>query len=95
MKERKPYRYQYSGNTLVMNGWCGLNEDEQEWLHQLEHFVHSMTEKMMVRMVQAKTPDDRLWVSKEYHRSIDDAVGQIHRLKARVNMKYGHTEYDS
>lgn len=89
MKERKPYRYQYSGGTLVMNGWCGLNDVEQEWLRQLEYYVDAQRDKCFNGIGNHDTIEDIAKKFNEYKKNTHNAIEQINRLKARLNSKYG------
>lgn len=87
---RKPYKYQYNNDTLVMNGWCGLSDVEQEWLRQLEYFVDAQRDKCFDGIEKCATTEDIAKRFTEYKRNVHDAQGQILRLKSRMNMKYGY-----
>jgi hypothetical protein len=86
MKKRSPYKYQYDGDTLIMNGWCGLNNTEQQWLIQLEHCAHALADKMVGQLLNA--PDDCVNIIHNYHNSIKNVQCEIDRLKSRANARY-------
>lgn len=71
-----------------MNGWCGLNEDEQEWLVNLERFVNQRIEKVS-DVSPNLTHQEYIELIATVSRDTYNARCQILRLKERIKTGYG------